>query len=498
MTPTLRLNSPASLAPTASGGESEPRRVEDDGTDYLVSPVVAVQEAVYRYPAPDGGITRELLPADELTATTNAWAGRPLLLRHPEDPEGTPTVIQNGDAVNPAEIGEVRDPGVSDGALRAEAWINLEEQGRHDGDLVGIVNALEAGRIVETSTGYLADRAPADGRLNGESYDAVQQNLRPDHLAVFPVDGETGNCSVAEGCGVGRANGLTERDMSNTDSVAINDDAAETLGRRVLNALGMGDEAPAGSQAGAEADCSCQDGDVTTNADTTANDTPSDSETDSDSDADATDNEADAGANAADGEPDPDPDADPDTTPNDSQSTSDPPMTDETPESADEGDEPTEAGTEQTETDSETTSDESESDGGIEAESLAVEAGTDADADALSEIKAEIQALREQNEELREEIEAPQREAQQEAAEVVANEFGVDPEDVDLDTEAAQAVLNAQRDQPAQAQAQGQGQATANMAAIPGRVERANASDDSEDIPSGGYSNWAAENGGDD
>ena len=268
MSPTLRLNSPASLT-AQDGTDAEPRRVEEDGTEYLAAPAVAIQADTYRYPTADGGTTAEYLPAEELQATVNSWAGKPLLLSHPENAQGQPTVLTNGDAVNPTQIGEIREPAVSDDKLTAEAWIDLGEQGRHDGDLIEIVNALDAGRVVETSTGYLADADPDDDRVNASaSAEAVQTNLRPDHLAVFPLEGERGNCSVAEGCGIGRANAVvadidtmtnppTSAEHEPAPTPEIGEEQAATLGRRVLNALGVSEPDGSNPDPDPDPDCTC-------------------------------------------------------------------------------------------------------------------------------------------------------------------------------------------------------------------------------------------------
>jgi hypothetical protein len=56
---------------------------------------------------------------------------------------------------------------------------------------------------LEVSTGLFSDQDSVPGEWNGEAYDAILRNYRPDHLALLP--GGTGACSWEDGCGV-RAN----------------------------------------------------------------------------------------------------------------------------------------------------------------------------------------------------------------------------------------------------------------------------------------------------
>ena len=474
---TLRLNSAATLSPS---GDDAPRRVTEDGTEYLVAPTVAIQEGVYRYPAPDGrGVERQYLDADEMEATVNQWVNRPLTLDHPKTASGEPTTIQNGDVADITEIGEVRNPSVDGGKLSPEAWFDLSEQGKHDGDLVDIVNALEAGRVIEVSTGYNSDIRPDSGVYNGESYHAEQTSVSPDHLAVFRVDGKTGNCSVSGGCGVGRVNqrhGVRvndrtaahtpessdsedlDRDMDDTDNVAVSDAHAATFGRRVLNALGIGTETtnatPESCGCGADAsdhdECTCDTDGATTN--------------------ESTDTSADDAAETA-AETDDEPSADANT------DTSQESMTDETETDS-------EAETPEEPTDTETYADDVDT---------SPDAG-EGDDTRLSELEEQNESLREELDSLREKVEAPEREAQKQAREAVANEFGVDPEDVDVSADAAEGIVT---NQSPTAQTPRPDEARANMAAVPGNVTRStDDTDDDVDVPAGGV--FSGDAGGDD
>ncbi|MFR9705051.1 DUF2213 domain-containing protein, partial [Aeromonas sanarellii] len=54
------------------------------------------------------------------------------------------------------------------------------------------------------STGYDSTPIAETGTYNGEPYQARQTITSTDHVALLPD--EPGNCSIADGCGVGRVN----------------------------------------------------------------------------------------------------------------------------------------------------------------------------------------------------------------------------------------------------------------------------------------------------
>lgn len=211
----VRLNSASAIAPYTDSPDDAIQYVTQNGTDWLVAPVIAIQEGVYEYPSPDGdGIDRQYLPGQAIANTAPSWDGRSLLLDHPLRPDGRPTVIMNDDATDESvvEIGQYRAAETARAAdgrtqLRGEAWFDRSEAGNHGGAVDAILNALENDDYVETSTGYLSAVEHQSGTFNGEPYDAIQRHLQPDHLAVFDAESDKrGNCSVEAGCGIGRLN----------------------------------------------------------------------------------------------------------------------------------------------------------------------------------------------------------------------------------------------------------------------------------------------------
>lgn len=195
-------------SPSGPTGGDPFRHEREGGEEWLVSPVTAQRgDATYRYPSPSGSPVREFLPGEELTANLDDWEGRPLVLRHPTTPDGTPTTVANADDSTVAEVGEFRsvEEHSTTKHLRGEVWIRANEIGTHGGDLRAYVDRVRAGRPGEVSTSYTPTIDERAGRHDGERYEAVQRDLDPDHLALLPDN--RGNCPVSGGvCGVGRLN----------------------------------------------------------------------------------------------------------------------------------------------------------------------------------------------------------------------------------------------------------------------------------------------------
>ena len=246
MTLTPRTN--ATTASTDSEAGTDPfERVTEDGTTYLVAPVVAQREDVYAYRI-NGDVQREYLPGEELTAPLDAWDGTPLVLRHPDaPPDAQPLLSESG--VEGAVVGEFREATRTNGDERLAGKVAIREDavGEYDGDLRGYVERVRRTGVGEVSTGYDVGRLEhSPGRHNGTEYTHVQREIRPDHLALLPD--QVGNCPVDGGvCGVGRANkhARTNHRPAEPPPTAGDDESGPTafaqLGRRVAELFGLGE-----------------------------------------------------------------------------------------------------------------------------------------------------------------------------------------------------------------------------------------------------------------
>lgn len=166
-----------------------------DGRAYAVVPATIVVAGV---------LNNELVTAEELAASVAGWNGRPIPVRHPQDAAGNyqssndPVIIEN------QVVGQFFNAAFDTDRIRGEMWLDTEKITRLGGAALAALQRLEAGEVVEVSTGYFANATPQAGDWNGKSYTAVQSGILPDHIALLPD--EVGACSVADGCGAGRFN----------------------------------------------------------------------------------------------------------------------------------------------------------------------------------------------------------------------------------------------------------------------------------------------------
>lgn len=195
------------------------RHAVHEGEDYLVVPVVMIV---------DGVLNGVLVTQEEYGKFVESWNGIPVPVLHPEI-DGIPVSANQPDIVEKNTIGRIYNTRAENGKLKAEAWINVGKARRLGyGELV---DAMEAGEKIEVSTGYFSEDEPRRGEYNGQPYETVARNIRPDHLALLP--GEIGACSVQDGCGT----------RTNSRRIVVNvKEAIETLAK----ALGL------------RANCECQ------------------------------------------------------------------------------------------------------------------------------------------------------------------------------------------------------------------------------------------------
>jgi len=165
-----------------------------DGRSHVVVPMVAMVEGVHC-----GSKGCDLYLKEELGKFVEAWNGVPIPVMHP----------QRGDEYISANIPEVLETQVvgrffnarfEEGKLKGEAWIDIEKAKSIYPDLLTMLNSSAR---LEVSTGLWSDDEVVEGEWNGERYEAIVRNIRPDHIALLP--GAEGACSWEDGCGV-RAN----------------------------------------------------------------------------------------------------------------------------------------------------------------------------------------------------------------------------------------------------------------------------------------------------
>jgi len=162
-----------------------------EGKRYLVVPVVMMVEGVH-----NGSHGPVLHTAAELGKYPAAWNGIPVTIGHPQDGQGyisanAPTVIER------YGVGKIYNTRLDANKLKAEAWIDVQKITA----LSPVALAyLRQGKPLEVSIGAFTDEDRVTGTHNGEDYQAIARNHRPDHLALLP--GEQGACSWLDGCGI--------------------------------------------------------------------------------------------------------------------------------------------------------------------------------------------------------------------------------------------------------------------------------------------------------
>lgn len=193
---------------TANAG----RMASLDGREHLVVPVVALVAGV---------VNGYLVTPAELRKFADAWNGRPLPVRHPQD--GAEYVSANTPGTIEGQVvGQFFNARITSDKLVGELWIDIDKCKRMGGDYLAVLERLQGGNGIEVSTAYFCDVEQATGTHNGKAYTAVQRNLRPDHIALLPD--EEGACSWKDGCGAPRVNQAIKHNCSCTEDESMADE----------------------------------------------------------------------------------------------------------------------------------------------------------------------------------------------------------------------------------------------------------------------------------
>ncbi len=175
------------------------KQVTFEGKDHIVVPVIMMTEGVH---CGSGGAVYHSI--EELGHFPEAWNGIPVCIFHPKDEESyisanSPEVIET------QTVGRIFNTHVDGKKLKAECWIDVSK--------ISTISPLAYQYILEmrpleVSVGVFTDDEKAEGEWNGETYQSIAHNHRPDHLALLP--GGQGACSWEDGAGI-RANAKKEK-----------------------------------------------------------------------------------------------------------------------------------------------------------------------------------------------------------------------------------------------------------------------------------------------
>lgn len=167
------------------------REETHQGRTHLVIPVTMMVEGVHN--GSHGPLFHSI---EELGKYPGAWDGIPVVVDHPEI-DGVNVSANSPGIIDTRTVGRVYNTHVEDTKLKAEAWIDVERLRQVHPATLAMINKRE---VIEVSVGVFNDEEETAGEWNGETYEAIARNLRPDHLALLP--GGTGACSVEDGCGL--------------------------------------------------------------------------------------------------------------------------------------------------------------------------------------------------------------------------------------------------------------------------------------------------------
>lgn len=137
------------------------------GEGFLIDHPVVTSVGIFEYMNPDGSVRRELrLPENVFDpASLASYKGKPVILTHEAG-------VVDKDNVNQEHIGTILSEGYQDGDdVRCEIVI-------HDTD------TMKKSGLRELSLGYRLDLDETPGIWKGQHYDAIQKNIRINHLAL--------------------------------------------------------------------------------------------------------------------------------------------------------------------------------------------------------------------------------------------------------------------------------------------------------------------------
>jgi len=189
-----------------------------EGRPYKVVPMVMLVEGVHA-----GSNGPLFYPKAELAKTPAVWNHKPIVVYHPTM-NGRGISACDPDVLTKNKIGVIMNTTCDKmGRLKAEAWI---EETRADAVDPRIMEAVNNQKMMECSTGVFTDNEYDPGEFEGEAYDYIARNYRPDHLAVLPDI--KGACSMEKGAGFIRnqAADVPEKAVANAYAKAVAELAA--------------------------------------------------------------------------------------------------------------------------------------------------------------------------------------------------------------------------------------------------------------------------------
>jgi len=165
------------------------------GRKYIVAPLSLIVPGVLT-----GNRGPLLYPEEEVFRDPDAWNGMPMVANHPVSADGRNLSGRDPEVISKFGLGYVFKARRSErGKLVAEGWFDPDAVQRVAPQLM---QNLRTGTPIELSTGLFTENIPAPigATHNGVPYSFIARNYKPDHLAILL--GQSGACSIKDGCGV--------------------------------------------------------------------------------------------------------------------------------------------------------------------------------------------------------------------------------------------------------------------------------------------------------
>lgn len=159
---------------------------------YIVVPVVMMKQGVHI-----GNKGPILHTAEELSKFPSSWDGIPVTISHPIR-DGKAVSANSPQILEESKVGQIFNTHYDDG-LKAEAWIDLEKITTISPIALA---SIQEGHPLEVSIAAFTEAITAQegAEWEGETYESIAVNYRPNHLALLPD--EQGACSWNDGCGI--------------------------------------------------------------------------------------------------------------------------------------------------------------------------------------------------------------------------------------------------------------------------------------------------------
>lgn len=141
--------------------------INEDG--YLEDTPVVGRVGILTYRNPDGSVRREFRSPEEVFNADSlaSFKGKPITLGHPG--------LVSAKNAKKHQIGTMMDAARQDGDnVKVPIIVHADEA----------INRATSGKTRQLSLGYRLDLDETPGEWNGQPYDAVQRNIRINHLAL--------------------------------------------------------------------------------------------------------------------------------------------------------------------------------------------------------------------------------------------------------------------------------------------------------------------------